>query len=187
MAKLLYRYQTYYPEKHIPNNDTQILNCPTCNKIRFGKAQLTKRRKTTDTCSPLYWIELTQHKHCPNCDSYFETELDIENHTRYHCGNPDSLFQNNLRDGKIDRRTHHGFGIPPEDIQLFHKMILFGKCTLTWNCLICKYQSNRNNWHQVYGHVRAEHCYKSREPNERWNIPIHEQNKTKEKKQNARN
>ena len=94
---------------------------------------------------------------------------------RYHCGDEPNPFQNHTQDVHIDRRTLHGYGIPKEDIRLFQNKIYFDKIEQTWNCVECGYKKDKYGWRQVYGHVRACHCYESRKPNERWNIPINEQ------------
>ena len=133
----------------------------------------------------MYWGEINQSKRCPDegCYEEFETLKDLECHIRYHCGNEPNPFTNTTRPGNLDRRTLHGYGIPPEDIKLFGNKILFGRTQMTWNCMICGYKGNQYEWRQVYGHVRATHCYESRIPNERWNIPLEEQHKTSKKKE----
>ena len=43
------------------------------------------------------------------------------------------------------------------------------------NCLICNIQSDRNNCHRLYGHIRDGRYYVSRIPSGRWIVPFHEQ------------
>ena len=173
LAKLVLRYQTYYPEKYIPKHDKPNI-CPTCGIRCNGKSQLTKHRKNTETCKEAYWNDINQMKKCTNqnCDRTFLTEKDLEYHMRYHCGNELNPFRNYTQEWHIDRRTLYGYGIHPEDIRLFHDKIFFDRLSMTWNCLECGYQRDKYEWRQVYGHVRSTHCYKSREQNERWNIPM---------------
>ena len=111
----------------------------------------------------------------PNCNKLFETENDLWNHLRYRCGNPESEFRQITREGEIDRRTHHGFVLPPEDVHLVNNKMFPERAELTWNFLICNYKKDRRSWHQVFGHIRATHCHESRRPNERLGIPLHEQ------------
>ena len=112
-------------------------------------------------------------KLCPNdgCGCLFITNDDLEKHMRYHCGNEENPFQNQGENGEIKRNTLYGFGIPKEDLQKFHGKIFFNRTEMTWNCTICDYKRDVYQWHQVYGHVKSQHCYTSRVPNERWNIP----------------
>ena len=147
----------------------------TCN----GKRQLTKHRKGSEQCQHVYWGEQNQAKPCVNQDFglLFETEKDLEYHLRYHCRNHENPFGNLTRTGHIDRRTLRGYGIHHADIQLLHNKILFGRRTMTWNCMECNYQRDTYEWKQVYGHVMATHCYTSSKPNGRWNIPTDEQYK----------
>ena len=65
------------------------------------------------------------------------------------------VFQSVFCRPRIYRRTHYGFGMPPEDLQLFHKKIRCDRTTMTWNCLQCTFQRARYNWSQVYGEIRA--------------------------------
>jgi len=99
----------------------------------------------------------------------------LEHHLRYHCKNPENPSDGITRNGHIDRRTLHGYGIHPGDIQLFRNKILFDRHTMTWKCMVCNYQRDTYEWKHVYGHVMATHGYTSRKPNGRWNIPTEEQ------------
>ena len=77
----------------------------------------------------------------------------------------------NTQRGEIRRNTLHGLGVPNEDIQVFHVKISFGRAETKWNCAMCDCTRSVYQWTQAYGHVKAQHCSKSREPNERWDIP----------------
>ena len=160
------------PGKCITENNS-IDYCPTRGRQFNGKAQLPKHRKNSPGRQQDSRGELNQNKKCPNegCNMEFETIKDLEFHMRYRCGNEPNPFINTTRPGHLDRRTLHGYGIPPGDIPLFGDKILFGRTQMTWNCMICGYKGNQYERRQVYGHVRATHCYESRKPNGRWNIP----------------
>ena len=163
LSKLLLKYKTYYEEKYEPKQN--ILICPTCHRPCNGMAQLTKHRKNTNECKEQYWAEIKNKKTRANqgCGKIFNTIRDLENHQKYHCGIHINPFVNEHEDGKVDRRTAHGFGIPQEDQITFQGMIMYDHTNKTWNCLICNFQRNQYQWKQVYSHVRAQHCYTSRE------------------------
>ena len=132
-----------------------VINCPTCQKERIGKAQLTKNRKIPKHFAHDYWGELNQRKRCTNgkCGLQFETGPCVGNNTRYQCGNPESTFNNILREDKIDSMTHRGFGMPPEDAQLCDNKVRLVQTTMTWNCLLRNYQIVRNNRNRIYGQI----------------------------------
>ena len=119
LAKLVLRYQTYYPGKYITEHDAP-LQCPTCGKQCNGSSQLTKRRKNSPERQEQYWGEINQLIIFPNegCDQIFETHKAYECHLRYRCGNGPNPFRNTTRPGHLDR-TLRGYGIPPEDIRLY--------------------------------------------------------------------
>ena len=55
LTKLPYRYQTYYPERYIANENSEIAKCPICQKECRGEIQLAKHRKKYEQCAPVYW------------------------------------------------------------------------------------------------------------------------------------
>ena len=86
-------------------------------------------------------------------------------------------FNCRIQPGEVKRNTIHGFGIPKGDLQAFRGEIFFDKTLLTWKCTTRNYKGNAYHRHLVYGNVKSQHCYESRIPNERWNIPIDQQYK----------
>ena len=152
--------------------------------MRYGKSQLTKHRKSNEQCAILYWAEQNTRKQFPieDCLQTSATERDLANRIRYHCGNPGNILRNAERGGGVDRRTHYGFGIPSGDIKMFRNKMPIDRATMTWNFLQCTYQRYRLYWNQVYGHIGASHCYPSRQPGERWNIPYREQYENRRQK-----
>ena len=130
-----------------------------------------------------YWEETKAWKICENegCGKLLPTYDDMQKHMFYHCKNNDGdPFINKSNEGKIDRRTMRGFGLPSEDMFMFKGKVMYGKIR-KWICLVCHFERNKYGWHQVFGHVASEHGYQSRIKNNRWNIPEDEQYKeTKE-------
>ena len=113
-----------------------------------------------------------ENTHYPGCGLIFKTHQDREKHEKFHCGNPESAYNNNSEPGIIDRRTPYGFGIPKTDMRYFNENVLFNANTQSWNFLNCDYTRDKYQWYQVFGHVAATHGYTSRIPNERWGIQI---------------
>ena len=99
---------------------------------------------------------------------------DMEKQVMYRAGDPESEFRPTTRDAEIDRGAQHGIGLPPDDIQLFKNKHFIGQPEMKWGCLLRIYKKDRHNWHQVYGHIRAIHFYKSRPTNGRRNISFRE-------------
>ena len=111
----------------------------------------------------------------PGCGEIFNAIRDLEHHMRYRCGNQINPLRNNMTEGVIKRNAPFGFGAPPEAEHSFNGKIFFIKSNMKWCCTIRNYPRNEYRRHQVYGHVRAQRCYSSRQPNERRNIPRAEQ------------
>ena len=98
-----------------------------------------------------------------------------EYHLRRQCGYAPDPFYSQTRPGHLSRRTPHGYGTPPADIQLCRNRILFDRCAATRNCAICEVERETYGRRQVYNPARATRCYESRKPNGRWDTPTQDQ------------
>ena len=77
-----------------------------------------------------YWEETKAWKICENegCGKLLPTYDDMQKHMFYHCKNNDGdPFINKSNEGKIDRRTMRGFGLPSEDMFMFKGKVMYGK------------------------------------------------------------
>ena len=160
--------------------NTSGIITPNCNKPLNGETQLTKHRKIQRDARNNIGQKSKQWESVSTKDAggRFNAIRDLGRHMRYQCGRPLNPFQNNLPGEAINRKTCRCIGIPHGDLQVYNGGILFGGNQMAWNCAMCNPPLNGYRRNQVYGHVRANHFYQSRDTNERWNIAYREQQDT---------
>ena len=97
-SKIVLRYQTYQ-ETYLPIQD--YLTCPTTQRQRNGKTQLTKRRKSSEHPQQ-YWDELQAMRLCTSDGrgQLFITDGGVGRHRRYQCGDNENRPRVNPTQGR---------------------------------------------------------------------------------------
>ena len=110
----------------------------------------------------------------------FKTTQDMVRHMKYHWWDKEIPYKRNPENSNnkvIDGRTYHGLGIPKAEMVKFNNKSMFNAETQKWQCIVYKYQRDRYQRYQVFGHIAATHWYTSRILNTRWNIPLQDRYK----------
>ena len=87
--------------------------------IPHGGTQSTSRRKNNPRCAPATGLGETRRKYeNTECGQLFETGRYHGYHLRYHFGGEPNPAHPPAREGCVNRKTHYGHGVHPEDLQM---------------------------------------------------------------------
>ena len=142
------------------NDEPKIQICPLCNEHFNSKPLLSKHLKLNADCKMSQQLKNSPLIKCPtpNCNSWWNNELELNKHLQYHChltSEEKDFFQINEDETQLNRKKTTHIGLPKEDTLIANKNIKYTAATKTWNCQLCTKMSTKYNRRQMINHVNT--------------------------------